>query len=110
MKNIFVKIIHVLLGVAIVCMVIAFLIKSIWLIECLNILSIIAFTLFVLELLICHLGNICTSVMSYYKSKFLKLSGIIADKLEQYSKQLTELQQKSEPLNLLSPRIVNKSE
>ena len=110
MKNIFVKIIHVLLGVAIVCMVIAYLIKPIWLMECINILSIIAFTLFVVELLICHLGNTCTSIMSYYKSRLLKLSGIIADKLEQYSKQLTELQQKPEPLILLSPRMVNKSE
>lgn len=104
------KIIHTLLGVAIVGIMIAYLIKPIWLMECVNILSIIAFTLFALEVLICHLGNACTSVISYCRSKFLILSGDIADKLEQYSKQLMALQAKSEPLDLLAPRIIDKSE
>ena len=110
MKNKFIKIIHTLLGVTIVGMVIAYLIKPIWLMKCVNILSIIAFTLFALEVLSCLLGNACTKAIPYFRSKFLILSGDVADKLEQYSKQLKALQPKLEPLGLLSPRIVDKSE
>ena len=111
MKNRFVKIIHILLlGVAILNMVIAFLLKPIWLMEYVTILSIIAFTLFALEILVCHFGNTCASLISYCRSKFLILSGDVADKLEQYSKQLKALQSKSESLSLLAPRIVDKSE
>ena len=110
MKNRFIKIIHTLLGVTIVGLVIAYFIKPIWLMECVNILSIIAFTLFALEVLVCHFGKACTSVISYCRSKFLVLSGNVADKFEQYSKQLKALQPKSEPLDLLSPQIVDKSE
>ena len=110
MKNIFIKILHTLLGFVIVCMVIAYLIKPIEYMECVNILSIIAFTLFVLEVLVCYLGNVCTSITSYCKSKFFILSGAVANKLEQYSKQLTALQPKSESLDLLAPQIIDKSE
>ncbi len=110
MKNRFVKIIHILLGVAILNMVIAFLVKPIWLMEYVTILSIIAFTLFALEILVCHFGNTCASLISYCRSKFLILSGDVADKLEQYSKQLKALQSKPESLSLLAPRIVDKSE
>ena len=49
MKSRFIKIIHALLGVAIVCMVIANIIKPICFIECVTIISIIAFSLFALE-------------------------------------------------------------
>ncbi|MDE7431802.1 MAG: hypothetical protein K2N34_07805, partial [Lachnospiraceae bacterium] len=91
-------------------MVIAFLIKPIWLMECVTILSIIAFTLFALEVLVCHLDNACITVISYCQSKFLILSELVADKLEQYSKQLKALQTKSEPLDLLAPQIIDKSE
>lgn len=110
MKNRFVKIIHILLGVAILNMVIAFLVKPIWLMEYVTILSIIAFTLFALEILVCHFGNACASLISYCRSKFLILSGDVADKLEQYSKQLKASQSKPESLSLLAPRIVDKSE
>lgn len=110
MKNRFIKIVHALLGVTIVGMMIAHLIKPIWLMECVNIISIIAFSLFALEVLFCLLGNVCTKAISYCSSKFLILVGDFADKLEQYSKQLKALQPKSEPLNLLAPRVVDKSE
>lgn len=110
MKTKFIKIIHKLLGITIVGMVIAYIIKPIWFVECVSTLSIIAFISFVLEVLVCHFGNACTSVISYCKSKLLMLSRVIADKLEQYSKQLMALQAKSEPLDLLAPRIIDKSE
>lgn len=110
MKSRFIKIIHALLGVAIVCMVIAYIIKPICFIECVTIISIIALFLFALEVLVCHFSNVCTLIISYCRSKFLELSGVVADKLEQYSKQLMALQQKTEPLNLLAPRMVDKSE
>lgn len=110
MKNRFVKIIHILLGFDIWGMVIAFLIKPIGLMKCVTILSIIALTLFVLDVLACHLVNACAYVISYCRSKFLILSGFVAVKLEQYSKQLMALQAKSELLDLLAPRIIDKSE
>ena len=110
MKNRFVKIIHILLGFDILGMVIAFLIKPIELMKYVTILSIIALTLFVLDVLACHLVNACAYVISYCRSKFLILSGFVAVKLEQYSKQLMALQVKSEPLDLLAPRIIDKSE
>ena len=110
MKNRFIKIIHTLLGVLIVGIVIVYRFKPIWLKEYVYILSIIAFTLFALEVLYCYMGNTCSKVISYCKLKFLILSSYVADKLEQYSKQIKVLQQKSEPLDLLSPQIVDKSE
>ena len=110
MKSQFIKIIHALLGVAIVCMVIANIIKPICFIECVTIISIIAFSLFALEILVCHFGKTWNFIISYCKAKLLELSGVIADKFEQYSKQLMALQQKPEPLNLLAPRMVDKSE
>lgn len=82
MKTKFIKIIHKLLGITIVGMVIAYIIKPIWFVECVSTLSIIAFISFVLEVLVCHFGNACTSVISYCKSKLLMLSRVIADKLE----------------------------
>ena len=91
-------------------MVIAYIIKPICFIECVTIISIIALFLFALEVLVCHFSNVCTLIISYCRSKFLELSGVVADKLEQYSKQLMALQQKTEPLNLLAPRMVDKSE
>lgn len=63
--NRFVKIIHILLGFDILGMVIAFLIKPIGLMKCVTILSIIALTLFVLDVLACHLVNACAYVISY---------------------------------------------
>lgn len=105
-----IKIIHALLGTSIVGMVVVYLIKPIWLNECVNILSIIAFISFALEILICHLGNVYISVKSYCRLKFLILSGYVADKLEQYSKQLMALQSKPEPLDLLAPQIIDKTE
>ena len=110
MKNRFIKIIHTLLGAIIVSTVIAYLIKPIWFMEYANILSIIAFTLFALEVLARHFGNACTSIISYCRSKFLILLGHVANKLEQYSKQLMTLLPKSEPLDLLAPQIIDKSE
>lgn len=110
MKYRFIKTIHTLIGVAIVGMVIAYIIKPIWLMECFTIISIIVFTLFTLEILVCHFGNACTLIISYCRSKFLKLAGVVAVKLEQYSKQLTTLQPKPESLSLLAPQIVDKSE
>ena len=110
MKNGVVIIIRTLLGVAIACMMIVYIIKPIWLIECLSVLSIIAFILFAIEIFVCHFSNVCNKIISYCKSKLLVLSGVVAEKLEQYSKQLMALQQKPEPLNLLAPRVVDKSE
>lgn len=110
MKNRFIKIIHTLLGAIIVSTVIAYLIKPIWFMEYANILSIIAFTLFALEVLARHFGNACTSIISYCRSKFLILLGQVANKLEQYSKQLMTLLPKSKPLDLLAPQIIDKSE
>lgn len=110
MKNGVVIIIRTLLGVAIACMMIVYIIKPIWLIECLSVLSIIAFILFAIEIFVCHFSNVCNKIISYCKSKLLLLSGVVAEKLEQYSKQLMALQQKPEPLNLLAPRMVDKSE
>ncbi len=109
-KNRFIIIVHTLLGVAIVGMMIAYIIKPIWYMKCVTIISIIAYSLFALEVLVCHFGNTCTSVLSYCRAKFLILSCVVADKLEQYSKQLKALQPKSKPLDLLAPRIVDKSE
>ena len=110
MKNGVVIIIRTLLGVAIACMMIVYIIKPIWFIECLSVLSIIAFILFAIEIFVCHFSNVCNKIISYCKSKLLVLSGVVAEKLEQYSKQLMALQQKPEPLNLLAPRMVDKSE
>ena len=110
MKNRFIKIIHTLLGAIIVSTVIVYLIKPIWFMEYANILSIIAFTLFALEVLARHFGNACTSIISYCRSKSLILLGHVANKLEQYSKQLMALLPKSEPLDLLAPQIIDKSE
>ena len=110
MKSRFIKIIHALLGVAIVCMVIAYIIKPICFIECVTIISIIVFFLFALEVLVCHFGKTWNCIISYCKAKLLELSGVVAEKFEQYSKQLMALQQKPEPLNLLAPRMVDKSE
>lgn len=110
MKSRFIKIIHALLGVAIVCMVIAYIIKPICFIERVTIISIIAFFLFALEVLVCHFGKTWNCIISYCKAKLLELSGVVAEKFEQYSKQLMALQQKPEPLNLLAPRMVDKSE
>lgn len=110
MKNGVVIIIRTLLGVAIACMMVVYIIKPIWLIECLSVLSIIAFILFAIEIFVCHFSNVCNKIISYCKSKLLVLSGVVAEKLEQYSKQLMALQQKPEPLNLLAPRMVDKSE
>ena len=110
MKSRFIKIIHALLGVAIVCMVIAYIIKPICFIECVTIISIIAFSLFALEVLVCHFGKTWNFIISYCKAKLLELLDVVADKFEQYSKQLMALQQKPEPLNLLAPRMVDKSE
>ena len=110
MKNRLIKIIHTLLGFAIVGMVIVYLIKPIWHMECVSILSIIAFALLVIEIFVCHFCKIWFFIISYSKSKLLELSGVVADKFEQYSKQLKALQQKPEPLNLLAPRMVDKSE
>lgn len=110
MKNRFVKIIHILIGVSIVCMVIVCLIKPSRFMECVSIISIIAFVLLVIDFLVCHFSNACNLIISYCKSKLLELSGVVAGKLEQYSKQLMALQQKPEPLNLLAPRTVDKSE
>ena len=110
MKIRFVNIIHALLGVAIVCIVIVCLVKPSWLVECVNIMSIIAFVLLVIEVLACHLNNACNRIIIYCKSKLLDLSGVVAENLEQYSKQLMALQQKPEPLNLLAPRMIDKSE
>ena len=110
MKNGVVKIIRALLGFIIACMMIAYIIKPIWLMECLSVLSIIAFILFAIEVFVCHFSNACTLIFSFCRSKFLEFSGVVAEKLEQYSKQLMALQQKPEPLNLLAPRMVDKSE
>ena len=110
MKNIFIKIIHTLLGIVIVGMMIVYLVKPIELMEYVNILLVIVFALFVLEILVYHFGNVYTSVISYCKLKILTLSNEFANKLEQYSKQLAALQPNSEPLDLLAPRIVDKSE
>lgn len=109
MNNRFIKITHTLLGVVIVGMVMAYLIRPIWIMDCVSILS-IALTLFALEVLVLHFGDACNSVLSYCRSKFLILSGDVADKLEQYSKQLKALQPNPESLSLLAPRIVDKSE
>ena len=110
MKDGVVKIIRALLGFAIACMMIAYIIKPIWLMECLGILSILAFVLLVIEVFVCHFSNACNLIITYCRAKLLELSGVVADKLEQYSKQLMALQQKPEPLNLLAPRMVDKSE
>ena len=110
MKNRFFKIIHALLGVVIACMVIVCLIKPIRLMEYVRMISIIAFILFAIEVFVCHFSNVCTRIISYCKSKLLELSVFVAEKLEQYSKQIMALQQKPEPLNLLAPRMVDKSE
>lgn len=110
MKDGVLKIIRALLGVAIACMMIAYIIKPIWLMECLGILSILAFVLLVIEVFVCHFSNACNLIVTYCRAKLLELSGVVADKLEQYSKQLMALQQKPEPLNLLAPRMVDKSE
>ena len=110
MKNISLRIIRILLGVAIACLMIVCLIKPSWLMEGVCILSIIAFVLLVIEVLVRHFGKTCNLIISYFKSKLLELSGVVADKLKQYSKQLMALQQKPEPLNLLAPRMVDKSE
>ena len=110
MKNGVVIIIRTLLGVAIACMMIAYIIKPIWLIECLCVFSIIAFILFAIEVFICHFSNAYNLILTYCRSKLLELSGVVAEKLEQYSKTLMALQQKPEPLNLLAPRMVDKSE
>lgn len=110
MKNRFIKIIHALFVGAIACMMIVCLIKPSWLMECVSIISIIAFILFAMEVCVCHFSNACNSIITYCRSKLLELSGVVADKLEQYSKQLMALQQKPEPLNLLAPRMIDKSE
>lgn len=110
MKDGVVKIIRTLLGVAIACMMLAYIIKPIWLNECLSVLSIIAFILFAIEVFVCHFSNACSLIISFCRSKLLELLGVVADKLEQYSKQLSALQHKTEPLNLLAPRMVDKSE
>ncbi len=106
----FIKIIHTVVGVAIAGIVISYIIKPIWFKECVTILSIIAFSLFALEVLVCHFSTACTSVLSYCRTKSLILSCAVADKLEQYGKQLKALQPESESLDLLAPRIVDKSE
>lgn len=110
MKYLFIKIIHSVVGVAIAGIVISYIIKPIWFKECVTILSIIAFSLFALEVLVCHFSTACTSVLSYCRAKFLILSCAVANKLEQYSKQIKALQPESESLDLLAPRIVDKSE
>jgi len=110
MKYLFIKIIHSVVGVAIAGIVISYIIKPIWFKECVTILSIIAFSLFAIEVFVCHFSNVSTLIISFCRSKFLELSGVVAEKLEQYSKLLMALQQKPEPLNLLAPRIVDKSE
>lgn len=110
MKNGVVIIIRTLLGVAIACLMIVCLIKPSWLMECVSIISIIAFVLLVIEVFVCYYSNVCNIITSYCRSRFLELSAIVADKLEQYGKQLMALQQKPEPLNLLAPRMVDKSE
>lgn len=110
MNNRFIKIIHALLGVAIACMVIVCLIKPSCLMDCVSIISIIAFVILMIEVFACHLSNACNRIIIYCKSKLLELSSVVAEKLEQYSKQLMALQQKPEPLNLLAPRMVDKSE
>lgn len=110
MKYLFIKIIHSVVGVAIAGIVISYIIKPIWFKECVTILSIIAFSLFALEVLVCHFSTACTSVLSYCRAKFLILSCAVANKLEQYSKQIKALHPESESLDLLAPRIVDKSE
>ena len=110
MKNRFVKIIHILIGVSIVSMVIVCLIKPSCFMECVSIISIIAFVLLVIEILVCHFSNACNLIISFCRSKLVELSGVVAGKLEQYSKHLMALQQKPEPLNLLAPRMIDKSE
>ncbi len=110
MKNIFLRIIHILLGGAIACLMIVCLIKPSSLMEYVSILSIIAFALLAIEIFVCHFGKTWKVIISYCKAKLLELSGVVADKFEQYSKQLMALQQKPEPLNLLAPRMVDKSE
>ena len=54
MKNIFLRIIHILLGGAIACLMIVCLIKPSLLMEYVSILSIIAFALLVIEIFVCH--------------------------------------------------------
>ena len=110
MKNRTIKIFHVLLGVTIACMMITYIFKPNCLMESVGILSIIAFILFAIEVFVYHFNNVCTIIISFCRSKFLELSGDVAEKLEQYSKRLMALQQNTEPLNLLAPRIVDKSE
>lgn len=91
MNNGVVIIIRTLLGVAIACLMIVCLIKSSWLMECVSIISIIAFVLLVIEVFVCHFSNACNLIITYYRSKLLELSGVVAEKLEQYSKQLMAL-------------------
>lgn len=81
MKNISLRIIRILLGVAIACLMIVCLIKPSWLMEGVCILSIIAFVLLVIEVLVRHFGKTCNLIISYFKSKLLELSGVVADKL-----------------------------
>ena len=88
MKNGVVIIIRTLLGVAIACMMVAYIVKPIWFIECLSVLSILAFILFAIEVFVCHFSNACTLIISFCRSKILGLSSVVAEKLEQSSKQL----------------------
>ena len=71
MKYRFIKIIHILLGFAIVGMVIAYIIKPIWFMECVTIISIIAFSLFALEILVCHFST------AYYLKKNIHNIGVM---------------------------------